>query len=421
MKNQVSSISPFEWEITQSQLRQKQKAYFLEKILYPSVFFIFIFPQFGFLGIVISIVLYIKLKNDSKLQRGNDAVVEKYKINNDSINIIDNNKNNTYSWNKLSYFYTYSKTSPLFGSLFGKMIGDDFFIKTSDNKLLKLKVGSNDVERVKLSLSQKLEFKVPAKSSSSLATSSFRINSNSGLLKMLKKMPSNNSRVHNSRNIGFNKRSQEKQFHEQTISQRRNLQKEKDNFKKKILIILYIIIAIVVTIVYLVYKNKDLIINSNLNKNKSPSLERIVNKDIKDDSMIEKTNADKDVNSKIVLPKNTMPSDLKRSDEFWQRMGWPKNDIDLVGCKQDSDCELYFYFQSDSVNTIPDEINYNNYIDIVKENNNCFWGAINRKYKSLWWQRYPLLSSCDSPKTTKNQVSCNKYSKTCDVFSAVSK
>ncbi|MBW6441183.1 hypothetical protein K0B03_04130 [Patescibacteria group bacterium] len=67
------------------------------------------------------------------------------------INNVKKEENSFYSWNDLSYFYTYTKINPLFGFLFEKIVEDDFFIKSNDNKLQKIKVGIADVDRVRLS------------------------------------------------------------------------------------------------------------------------------------------------------------------------------------------------------------------------------------------------------------------------------
>ena len=101
-------------------------------------------------------------------------------------------------------------------------------------------------------LFRKLKFKSPtsAQAASSMSNSIFKIKySGIGLFDNWLSTPSSSNNKQN--NIGFVNSKQEKQFHEQTIAQRGNLQKEA--FKKKILIVSYIVIMFIVTIIYLIF------------------------------------------------------------------------------------------------------------------------------------------------------------------------
>ena len=182
MKIQISSISLLKWEITESQLQKKQLSYLLEKFFFVFIIFVLISPSLGFLMIMIAILMFINLKQNTNTKQGKDAVLEKYKIDDSgiSINNVKQKENSFYSWNNLSYFYTYSKTSPLFGFLLGKIVGDDFFIKKNDNKLITLKASAADAEKIKFILSKKLKIKAIAKTQTSAYPSLFQIKSNSG-------------------------------------------------------------------------------------------------------------------------------------------------------------------------------------------------------------------------------------------------
>ena len=266
MKDQTTSIPPFGWEITESQLQKKKLAYFLEKFSFFFLFAIFIFPPLGIFMIIIAIIMFIHLKQNTNLRQEDSRIVEKYKIDDRgiSINNIKQKEDNSYNWNDLAYFYSYSKTSPLFGLLLGKIVGEDFFIKDNDNKLIKLSVSIDDTEKVRSMLSKKLEFKagVGAQMSFPSSTSSFGIKSDSGLISLLSKASlSNNPNRYNSGKSGFQNRDQEKRSHERTISQQRNIQKEKEAFKQKLLIALYIIVVFVATTLYLLYKYRYSILN----------------------------------------------------------------------------------------------------------------------------------------------------------------
>ena len=259
MKNQTMSIHPFRWEITEAQNQKKKLAYFIEKLSFFFLFAIFIFPPLGIFMIVIAIIMFIHLKQDTNLRQENSKIVEKYKIDNRgiSINNIKQKEDNFYNWKDLSYFYGYSKTNPLFGLLLGKIVGEDFFIKDNDNKLIKLSVSIDDTEKVRSMLSKKLEFKVGVRSQIFLPSSpaSFGVKSNSGLISLLSKASLlNSSNQSNFGNPGFKNRDQEKRSHERTISQQRNIQKEKEAFKQKFLIALYIIIIFFATTLYIAYK-----------------------------------------------------------------------------------------------------------------------------------------------------------------------
>ncbi|MCK4525511.1 MAG: hypothetical protein KAU07_03670 [Candidatus Andersenbacteria bacterium] len=397
MKNQTSPISSFEWEITESQLQQKQIAYFLEKFFFVFIFIIFIFPPLAFFMIVIAIIIFANLKQNTNIKQGKNVILEKYKIDDRGININNakQGKDGFYSWKDLSYFYTYSKTNPLFGLLLGKIVGNDFFIRDNDNKLIKLKASAVDAKKVKFMLSKKLKFKAVAGAQTSAFSSSFQIKSNGGLASWLLKTPLlNSSNIHNPKNIRLKKREQEKQFHEQTIAQHRNLQKQKEIFKKKILIVSYLIVMFIVTIIYFVYENKDSL--SNYNRN-----------------IIQEKSVSKNTETQTLPQKNNSSSVHKNNNELWQDKGWPKNEIDIVRCNQDSDCELYFYFDSEPGKPIPAEIDFNRNVNITRDSQGCFWGAVNKKYKYLWWQRYPLLNNCDISIVKEEQITCHKYTKTC--------
>ena len=263
MKNQTMSIHPFGWEVTEAQNQKKKLAYLIEKLSLFFLFAIFIFPPFGILMIIVVIIMFIHLKQNTDLRQENSRAVEKYKIDNRgvSINNVKQKEDNFYSWKDLSYFYSYSKTNPLFGLLLGKVVGEDFFIK-NNNKLIKLSASIDDTEKVRSMLSKKLEFKVGVRSQISLPSSpsSFGIRPNSGLISLLSKASLiNSSNQSNFGNPGFKSRDQEKRSHERTTSQRRNIQKEKEAFKQKLLIALYIIIIFFATTLYLAYKYKYLL------------------------------------------------------------------------------------------------------------------------------------------------------------------
>ncbi|MDF1498316.1 MAG: hypothetical protein P1P85_03095 [Patescibacteria group bacterium] len=364
MKKQNSSISSFQWEITEFQLRQKQQASIIEKFLFPSIFLMFIFPQLGFVGILAIAVFYIKLNSNSKLQTGNVVAVEKYKIDNNgiSINDVKQGKNSFYSWNDLSYFYNYSKTNPLFGLLFSKIVGDEFFVMNKDLKLIKLNTNTVDVEKIKFTLSKKLKFKLPTswQTPSSSSSSSFKY-SGIGLFGNWLSFPSS-SNNNKQKKIGFSNRNQEKRFHEQTIASRINLQKEKEAFKNKLIIILYLIVAFFVTVVYLVYENKD-----SLSEFKNDSPGNVVINPIESE----------------VSQENDNNFNISDDAMFWERKGCPKNEVDIVTCNQDSDCEIYFYFLSEKGKPVeestPKSMNY--YVNSIRDEDGCVWGSINRKYK----------------------------------------
>ncbi len=263
MKDQTTSIPPFGWEITEAQLQKKKLAYFLEKFSFFFLFAIFIFPPLGIFMIIIAIIMFIHLKQNTNLRQEDSRIVEKYKIDDRgiSINNIKQKEDNSYIWNDLAYFYSYSKTSPLFGLLLGKIVGEDFFIK-DNNKLIKLSVSIDDTEKVRSMLSKKLEFK--AATGGQMPFSSFQIKPKSGSASLLSKASlSNSSSRSDLNNVGFKNRDQEKKFHEQTISQQRNIRKEKEAFKRKLLIVLYIVVVFVVTTLYLLYKYRYSIINLN--------------------------------------------------------------------------------------------------------------------------------------------------------------
>jgi len=381
MKKQNSSISSFQWEITEFQLRQKQQVSIIEKFLFPSIFLMFIFPQLGFVGILAIAVFYIKLNSNSKLQTGNVVAVEKYKIDNNgiSINNVKQGKNSFYSWDDLSYFYNYSKTNPMFGLLFNKIVGDEFFVMNKDHKIIKLKVGFEDVEKVKFRLSQKLKFKLPTNwqtpSSSSDSSYNWR------------------------KKIGFENTNQEKIFYEQTIASRRNLQKEKETFKNKLIIILYLIVAFFVTIIYLVYENRDSLSEFKNNDNGNVVQENVIIDPIESE----------------VFQKSDNNFNISDDLMFWERKGWPRNEIDIVRCDQNSDCEVYFYFLSEKGRPVeesaPKSINY--YVNSIRDEDGCVWGSINRKYKDLWWQRYSLVGDCSANSNFDEAFICNKVAKRC--------
>ena len=255
MKNQISQVSSFEWEINETQDQQKKKALFLEKIIFAVFALLFIFPPLGFFVILIIIIIFINSLQSSNIKQKESIILEKYKIDENGI-AIDNlkeNKKRFFPWNELSSFHSYSKINPVMGFIISKIAGDDFVVVNKNNKHIKLRVGINDALRVRNMLSGKLKFKAPTNTQ---ATSLFKIKySGIGLFDNRLNSPSslNNNRK---TNIGFKNRNQEKKDHEQTIVQKHNLQKEKEEFKKKILIVSYLIVMFIVTIIYFVfYKN----------------------------------------------------------------------------------------------------------------------------------------------------------------------
>jgi len=255
MKNQISQVSSFEWEINETQDQQKKKASFLEKIITAVLVLLFIFPPLGFFALLIIIIIFINSLQNSNIKQKENIILEKYKIDENGI-AIDNlkeNKKSFFSWNELSSFYSYSKINPVMGFIISKIAGDDFVIVNKNNEHVKLRVGVNDALRVRNMISGKLKFKAPTRkqAASSLSNSPFKIKySGTGLGNWI-----NTSLVSNNKqnNIGFVNSKQEKQFHEQTIAQKHNLQKEKEALKQKILIISYIVIMFIVTIIYLIF------------------------------------------------------------------------------------------------------------------------------------------------------------------------
>ena len=251
MKNQISQVSSFEWKINEIQYKQKKYIYLLEKIIPAMFVLLLIFPPFGFFLILIAIIIFANLKQNNNIKQKESAILEKYKIDENGI-AIDNlkeNKKRFFPWNELSSFHSYSKINPVMGFIISKIAGDDFVVVNKNNKHIKLRVGINDALRVRNMLSGKLKFKAPTNTQ---ATSLFKIKySGIGLFDNRLNSPSslNNNRK---TNIGFKNRNQEKKDHEQTIVQKHNLQKEKEEFKKKILIVSYLIVMFIVTIIYFV-------------------------------------------------------------------------------------------------------------------------------------------------------------------------
>ena len=254
MKNQISQVSSFEWEINEIQYKQKKYIYFLEKIIPAMFVLLLIFPPFGFFLILIAIIIFANLKQNNNIKQKESAILEKYKIDENGI-AIDNlkeNKKRFFPWNELSSFHSYSKINPVMGFIISKIAGDDFVVVNKNNKHIKLRVGINDALRVRNMLSGKLKFKAPTNTQ---ATSLFKIKY-SGIGLFDNRLSSPSSSNNRQTNIGSKKRNQEKKDHEQTIFQRKNLQKEKEEFKKKILIVSYLIVMFIVTIIYFVfYKN----------------------------------------------------------------------------------------------------------------------------------------------------------------------
>ena len=405
MKNSIQSIPSFEWEINETQDQQKKIISLLEKFFFVFILIIFIFPPLGFFMIIIAIIMFVNLKQSADMKQKEGVILEKYKIDDRGITIdnLKESKKSFFPWSELISFYSYAKTNPLLSFIRNKVAGDDFVVVDKNNKRIELRAGINNTSKVRSMLSGKLKFKTPTNTQASFSSSNspFKIKySEIGLFNNWLKTPSS-SNNNKQNNVGFVNSKQEKQFHEQTIVQRRNLQRGKDKFKNKIIIISYIIVMFIVTSLYLMYKYKDPIVDLNSNQNRNK---------------IENSTINENEKSEASPQKNDLNSVNKSNNELLEDKEWPKDKKTIVQCTSDSDCELYFYFKIEPGEPIPTEITFNNYVNITRDSYGCIWGVINKKYKSIWWKRYPLSDNCDISITKEKQVTCNKYSKTCALY-----
>jgi hypothetical protein len=255
MKNSIQSAPSFEWEITESQDQQKKKVYFLEKIIIAVLALLFIFPPLGFFIILIIIITFINSLQSSNIKQKEGIILEKYKIdeNGITINNIKESKKSFFPWSELVSFYSYAKTNPLIGLIKNKIVGDDFVAIDKNNKHIKLRTSVNNTSKVQSMLLRKLKFKTPTNTQASFSSSNspFKIKySGIGLFDNWLRTPSPSNNKQN--NIGFANSKQEKQFHEQTIAQKHNLQKEKEQFKRNFLIAAYIAISFILLILYFI-------------------------------------------------------------------------------------------------------------------------------------------------------------------------
>ena len=237
MENQTSS---FKWEINEFQDQQKKKVYVFEKFFFFFVILIFFIPSLGFLMIVVAVVVFAKLKRNVNTRQGESVVLEKYKINEIGI-AIDNKKEGKKSnllWNELVSFYSYAKINPLFGFVASKIAGDDFVVINKNNEHIKLKAGVDDALKVRQMLSKKLKFKAPNKSQNILIPS---------LTKKHKVDTQNPNKK------ALTKSSQENFLQQKRIIQKHNLQREKDKFKYKFLIIAYVVVSFILLILYFIF------------------------------------------------------------------------------------------------------------------------------------------------------------------------
>jgi len=249
MENQTSS---FEWEINEIQDRQKKKVYLFEKFFFFFLILVFFLPSLGFLVIVITIVILANLKQNISAKQRENAILEKYKINEIGI-VIDNKKEgkkDNLFWNELISFYSYAKINPLLGFVASKIAGDDFVVVNKNNEHIKLRTGVNDASKVQQMLLKKLKFKAPNKSQNILIPSLTKkyldssFNPSFSSVKFDAQNPSKKAST---------KSSQENFLQQKRIIQKHNLQKEKDKFKNSFLIIAYIAISFVLFILYFIF------------------------------------------------------------------------------------------------------------------------------------------------------------------------
>ena len=94
----------------------------------------------------------------------------------------------------------------------------------------------------------------------------------------------------------------------------------------------------------------------------------------------------------------------EKTIDYWYSRGWPKKEIDLIKCEDDTDCELYYYGRNINVRDFSEKpyegINYFPYF------NGCWWAAVNVAYKDIWWERYPKPENCSTPLTSYVKPRC---------------
>ena len=249
MENQTSS---FEWEINEIQNQQKKKVYLFEKFFFFFFILVFFVPSLGFLMIVIAIIVFANLKRNISVKQGENVILEKYKINEIGI-VIDNKKEgkkDNLPWNELVSFYSHTKINPFLGFVTSKIVGDDFVVVNKNNEHLKLRAGVNDATKVQQMLLKKLGFKAPNKSQNILVPSLAKTHLDSLFNSSISSVKVD---TQNSNKKASTKSSQENFLQQKKITQKHNLQREKDKFKRNFLIIVYIVVSFVLFILYFIY------------------------------------------------------------------------------------------------------------------------------------------------------------------------
>lgn len=104
---------------------------------------------------------------------------------------------------------------------------------------------------------------------------------------------------------------------------------------------------------------------------------------------------------------------INTDENYWYSRGWPKNDLSLVRCKNDTDCGLYFYYKTDDPVAIREKANSNLNVQIISDGNSCAWGVINMKHGSLWQERYPKPGNCVLNDSTRARRFCDDFEKVC--------
>lgn len=377
-------INSFEWEINEFQDKQKKSAYAIPQILYIGLILLFFLPGLAFVFLIIAA---IRIANFSQLNisssgRGNAIV--RYKIGQGGIEVenLQYNSKASYQWTDLVSYYSYGNANPLFGSLLGNRVGDDFIIADRHNNRIELRAGSSDSERVRLMLSQKLKYKLPGQSSYYSAGKSFKMTPIFGSGSRRATMNNLQGPVKK-----FSGGEEERRFYEQRRTQEINQRKQKESSTGKTLFVVYFVLVIFSIVYYLA---------TAISRN--------------DDKMIIENNLEKDNTVKIQRNKA-----INKDENYWYSLGWPKNDLDIVKCQSDLDCEYYFYYKTDALGGTGNKSGFNQNVRIISDSNSCAWGVINKKYHILWQERYPKPKDCVLSFSTKARKLCDIQARVCVV------
>lgn len=247
--------TPIQWEITESQNSNKEKAYLLSKS--SGLIFIIIFIMFSSLGFLLMPIIilgtsYALYKNNKLNNTTNQSsnISNKYKISENGIEVLNilEKKQSTYLWENILSFYAFSETGPV-GYISNLFLGDDFVIIDKQKNKIILKTNKINSSTVKIALLKKIKKKPPSQ------TENIFFSITSKKFSLLKPATSNSLTAPTAPQFK-NKTSQEKNiaeknFYEQQRHYKQGMQKQKDSLQRNILIFIYIALMIVVTIIYL--------------------------------------------------------------------------------------------------------------------------------------------------------------------------